>query len=1023
MLTFETLLVKELQKQQSRAEFCDIVLQTRGVSVPVHSCVLSAFSPWLCGALSAMPSLRNGQRRLIEVQALEACTLLSLVSLLYSGQLNEDKEEVLSAACKLGIDIPQQVSKRPATERNTQTECMKEMAERECQTEAVPSECQNPKEIIESVHLIGTSSWRTDQGLCTYTDGSDITLATLQNIQGNPENMPSFQVMDVVPENAVYPTVSGPASLPQVYVCPSSASHQQPPNPLPPHPYPSHSTNVEPLAREGQPALGGILEGEECVLEAFARFENNIPGFINYFLDTNIVQSAGQREQSQRGMRGDVKTEGRVRRAGARGGFALKGEGLRICKREQNMNRYGRVARSAWMGQGGGRVGRMLDTRQMFKNQEMLKRRRQGRGAKKEEGEGGRSRGRPRQRHTGSRGRLVEPVCQDTAPPQRRRRGRPRKRPLPKPDVSQNFSGISPPDQKTLNPPALSMLHTAALPAANQTSLTQPMDWLIDDVIAQLPFMPSNQNGITVDSNMDHTRTQSSVKLTDLGIIQPQSEGELTDILDSFLRTFEQHVGVCDSDVQDGMVPNITDGTRTCGQTYTVHTNAHATSVNTTTQGSKASLSKNRPRVSSARRPQKPSRFWQVSGVKMEKSTGQQSEQKPKSGRMTRSQSRKRKLDVIEELPRRDELPTKRKRKRKEEQTEKTKVDASLLKEKKRKKKTSRLHSEEKCTGSTADSSCSVASTLSKVINAASGQNVKCVTQTTKALDRSKSSELHAHKVSSLVKEKQVGHAKRDTSETLLEGSTLKVQCSTGSSQPKLSATKNKSTGSRPALSAFELMKKILENHQKREEEHKGKDNRMWTVKRQKGKERLTNAHVRGAEVKMTENKEKNARIRVEGHNKSRINQKDKERSGRIKEAGNQKNIFLQQNLPSANGCSMSKVERLMEDDYSKPRSETADSLNDSPLQRCSTEGIVLKNTADKSFVSHAQEPTTPLEKLGNPQGSIAISEEDEDVDVVEVSSSLSESFSVPPITADIVLSTEDSDEDDEIDVISLGSN
>ncbi|XP_016429103.1 uncharacterized protein LOC107756473 isoform X3 [Sinocyclocheilus rhinocerous] len=826
MLTFETLLVKELQKQQSRAEFCDIVLQTRGVSVPVHSCVLSAFSPWLCGALSAMPSLRNGQRRLIEVQAVEACTLLSLVSLLYSGQLNEDKEEVLSAACKLGIDIPQQVSKRPATERNTQTECMKEMVERECQTEAVPSECQNPKETIESVHLIGTSSWRTDQGLCTYTDGSDITLATLQNIQGNPENMPSFQVMDVVPENAMYPTASGPASLPQ-----------------------------------------------------------------------------------------------------------------------------------------------------------------------------------------------------DTAPPQRRRRGRPRKRPLPKPDVSQNFSGISPPDQKTLNPPALSMLHTAALPAANQTSLTQPMDWLIDDVIAQLPFMPSNQNGITVDSNMDHTRTQSSVKLTDLGIVQPQSEGELTDILDSFLRTFEQHVGVCDSDVQDGMVHNITDGTRTCGQSYTVHTNAHATSVNTTTQGSKASLSKNRPRVSSARRPQKPSRFWQVSGVKMEKSTGQQSEQKPKSGRMTRSQSRKRKLDVIEELPRRDELPTKRKRKRKKEQTEKTKVDASLLKEKKRKKKTGRLHSEEKCTGSTADSSCSVASALSKVINTASGQNVKCVTQTTKALDRSKSSELHAHKVSSLVKEKQVGHAKRDTSETLLEGSTLKAQCSTGSSQPKLSATKNKSTGSRPALSAFELMKKILENHQKREEEHKGKDNRMWTVKKQKGKERLTNAHVRGAEVKITENKEKNARIRVEGHNKSRINQKDKERSGRIKEAGNQKNVFLQQNLPSANGCSMSKGERLMEDGYSKPRSETADSLNDSPLQRCSTEGIVLTNTADKSFVSHAQEPTTPLEKLGNPQGSIAISEEDEDVDVVEVSSSLSESFSVPPITADIVLSTEDSDEDDEIDVINLGSN
>ncbi|XP_016149138.1 uncharacterized protein [Sinocyclocheilus grahami] len=363
-----------------------------------------------------------------------------------------------------------------------------------------------------------------------------------------------------------------------------------------------------------------------------------------------------------------------------------------------------------------------------------------------------------------------------TAPPRRGRRGRPRKRPLPESDVSQNFSGISPPDPKTTNPPGPSLMHTAALPAANQSSLAQPMDWLIDDVIAQLPFMPNNQNGITnnatVDSNMDHPRTQSPVKLTDLGITQPHSEGELSDILDRVLRTFEQHVSVCDSDVQDGMVPNITDGTQTCGQSsqnYTVHThtsNAHATSMTTTTQGSKASLSKNRPRVSSARRPQKPSCFWQVSGVKMDKSTGQQSEQKPKSGRMTRSQSRKRKLDVIEELPRRDELPAKRKKKLKKEQLEKMKVEASLPKKKKRKNKTSRLHSEEKCTSSTADSSCCVTSSLRKVINTTSGHNVKCAIQTTKTLQktlvRSKSSELHANKQSSLVKKKQVGHAKRD---------------------------------------------------------------------------------------------------------------------------------------------------------------------------------------------------------------------------------------------------------------------
>ncbi|ROL47157.1 BTB/POZ domain-containing protein 18 [Anabarilius grahami] len=1029
MLTFEALLVKELQKQQSRAEFCDIVLQTQGVSVPVHSCVLSAFSPWLCETLSAMPSPRNGQRRLIEVQAVEACTLLSLVSLLYSGQFNEDKEEVLLAACKLGINIPQRKAKRSATEQNTQTERSKEVAERECQTESVqtlPSECQNPKETIETV--IGPPSWRSDQGLCTYADGSDITLATLQNVQGNPENMPSFQVMDVVPETAMYPTVSGPACLPQVYVCPPAASYQQAPTPLPTLPLPSHSTYVEPLANQDQARLGG----EECVLEAFAEFENNIPGFINYFLDTNISQGAGQREQGQRGTRGDIKTVGRARRrrrVGLSEGFALKGEVLNICKREQNMNRCGRVVRSAWMGQGGGRVGRVLDTRQVFKNQERLKRRRQGRGVMKEEGEKGRSssRARPRQRKTGSRSRLVEPVCQDTAPPPRRRRGRPRTRPLPQQNVSQNFSGTSAPKQKIINLPAPSLMHTASLPATNQTGLAQPMDWLIDDVIAQLPFMPNNQHGITntvtVDSSVDNARAQSSVKFTDLGIVQPQSEGELTDILDSFLRTFEQHVGISDSDVQDGMLPNIIDASQTCGHTNT--SNAHSTSMNTTTQGSKASLSKNRPQVSSVHNQvsQKPLGYWQVSGVTMEKSLAQQGEEKPKTGRITRSQSRKRQLEIFEEPPRRNELPAKRKRETKKERLEKPKVDASLPREKKGRNR--KRHGEQKGTSCTVGSSCSVASALRKVINTANARNLKCATKTTsqKTLDGSKSSELHDRKESSIIKKKQMGHNKRNATKTLLEGSTLKEQCSTETSQPKWPITNNKTTVSRPALSAFELMKKILENQHNREEEQKGEDHTMRTVMKQKGVEQLTNMQVHGAEVKMTDNREKDGRIRVEEHNNSRINQKDEKTKERMKDAGNQMTICLQNTLPSVKDCSMSNGEILMENSYNKATLETADSPNDSPFQRCSTEGIMLKNRSDMPFVSHALDPTVPLENFRNTQGSTDGSE-DEEVDVVEVSSSLSESFSVLPVTVDIVPSTEEEeDEDYEIDVISLGSN
>lgn len=449
-----------------------------------------------------------------------------------------------------------------------------------------------------------------------------------------------------------------------------------------------------------------------------------------------------------------------------------------------------------------------------------------------------------------------------------------------------------------MNHPAPSLLHTAPLPATNQTSLAQPMDWLIDDVIAQLPFMPNNQHGITntvtVDSNVDNAREQSSVKLTDLGIVQPQSEGELTDILDSFLRTFEQHVGISDSDVRDGMVPNVTDGSKTCGHTNT--SNAHATSMNTT-QGSKASLSKNRPQVSSVHNQvsQKPSGYWQVSGVTMEKSLAQQGEEKTKTGRITRSQSRKRQLEIFEELPRRNELPAKRKRERKKERLEKPKVDTSLLREKKG--RTRKRHGEQK---GTADSSCSVASALRRVINTANARNLKCATKTTlqKTLDGSKSSESHDRKESNLIKKRQMGHAKRNTTKTLLERSTLKVQCSTETSQPKWPVTNNKTTGSRPALSAFELMKKILENQQNREEEQKGEDHKMWTVMKQKGEEQLTNIQVHGVEVKMTDNGEKGGRIRVEEHNNNRINQKDEKTKERMKDAGNQMTICLQNTLP-----------------------------------------------------------------------------------------------------------------------------
>lgn len=434
-------------------------------------------------------------------------------------------------------------------------------------------------------------------------------------------------------------------------------------------------------------------------------------------------------------------------------------------------------------------------------------------------------------------------------------------------------------------------MHTASLPATNQTGLAQPMDWLLDDVIAQLPFMPNNQQGITntvtVDSSVDNAIVQSSVKLTDLGIVQPQSEGELTDILDSFLRTFEQHVGINDSDVQDGMLPNVIDGSQTCG--YTNTSNPHSTSMNTTTQGSKASLSNNRPQVSSVHNQvsQKPFGYWQVSGVTMEKSLAQQGEEKPKTGRITRSQSRKRQLEILEEPPWRNELPAKRKRERNKERLEKPEVDASLPKKKKGRNR--KRHGEQNGTSSTVGSSCSVASALRRVINTANAHNLKCATKTTsqKTSDGSKSSESHNRKEPSLL----------NATKTLLEGSTE-------TSQPKWPVTNNKTTVSHPALSAFELMKKILENQQNREEEQKGEDHTMWTVMKRKGEEQLTNMQVHGAEVKMTDNGDKGGTIRVKEHNNSRINQKDEKTKERMKDAGNQMTKCLQNTLPSVKGKS-----------------------------------------------------------------------------------------------------------------------
>ncbi|XP_014864630.1 PREDICTED: BTB/POZ domain-containing protein 18 [Poecilia mexicana] len=104
---YEMQLLEQLQTQQNRAQFCDTLLQTEGISIPTHSCVLAALSPYLSQRLSDSPTPPLGQKRLLHLQEVTAHTLLKLVGLLYSGRLevksSKEQNDILAAAHKFGI--------------------------------------------------------------------------------------------------------------------------------------------------------------------------------------------------------------------------------------------------------------------------------------------------------------------------------------------------------------------------------------------------------------------------------------------------------------------------------------------------------------------------------------------------------------------------------------------------------------------------------------------------------------------------------------------------------------------------------------------------------------------------------------------------------------------------------------------------------------------------------------------------------------------------------------------------------
>lgn len=359
-----------------------------GVSVPVHSCVLSAFSPRLYGTLSSMPVAMAGQRRLIEVQAVDADTLLSLVSLLYSGQLHKNREQVLSAAQTLGIELPQwseeeghvgkgKVARRKEREDvdketekevhatdwddrmtkrmeegsgrekekiredGTQSGCGRETHESGAQTDLV---CIEPQS-IQTVFLIDQSACVTNQELGSHMEIQDTEIHSQRKLT-------ICDVLAMGPETGNGHTVSDSACVSQTYLYNSETSQHQP------------SIAVTPLTHNN------FLNQSLVVPEADAenhlkQFEGNIPGFIKHFLDSTNSQNIGRRGRgcaSKGAIEDQVIKRGKARSTdvvSVREWVGWTGGG----RRKRCIKRWGLVARFACQGQGGGRVGRPLQTR------------------------------------------------------------------------------------------------------------------------------------------------------------------------------------------------------------------------------------------------------------------------------------------------------------------------------------------------------------------------------------------------------------------------------------------------------------------------------------------------------------------------------------------------------------------------------------------------------------------------------------------------------------------------------------
>ncbi|XP_077434875.1 uncharacterized protein LOC144059577 [Vanacampus margaritifer] len=359
---FEAHLVAELQRQQQHRQFCDTLLRAEGVSVPVHSCVLSAISPQLSTALSSSPAPQAGREHLVEFGTVGARTLLHVVNLLYSGEMagegENEKQQAVSAAAKLGILGLVEVTRRDrrggvGTEVGVQTDPV-ELSEKEVT-------CWRQEVGVGNAVLWKEMLSSDEKDAITETEEMQASSAH------SCQSMPAYETIEVAQFESLVQADNQVVQLnvPTPLICLLDEAQN-----LPTSSVASLADSQSDMFSNPQ-AESRVLDGVRAEDKQFEQFLDDIPGFISHFLDMDSKEANTGRAKSKPRGRGRARPRGGAcdgaRRRGRRGRGGLTQtvdvQEVRVSRQHKSLlQRCGRTT-SMRTGQGGGTIGRNLHLR------------------------------------------------------------------------------------------------------------------------------------------------------------------------------------------------------------------------------------------------------------------------------------------------------------------------------------------------------------------------------------------------------------------------------------------------------------------------------------------------------------------------------------------------------------------------------------------------------------------------------------------------------------------------------------